>query len=308
MTSADLLLALARLNLAASAAVLLVLALRGAARRWIGPHLAYRLWLLVPVAAAGALLPGPGDGPAGALDAVASGRVTGTSTDLLFWLWTAGFVAAVSLGAWRHWRFALAERAGRAGPAVLGVIQPRLVVPRDFARRYSPDERRLIRAHELAHIERGDARCNALAALAVSACWFNPLALVAMRAMRFDQELACDATVLTGAGVQRRAYAETLLNAAPAALQAPFVSHLHGEARSLETRLRTLMQPRTPDWRGDAGLAGLVALGAVVFAAAWWVQPPSIPPAMQTLVVVSLDPPSAATRAWVYADLPKRPR
>jgi beta-lactamase regulating signal transducer with metallopeptidase domain len=307
MTTADLLAALLRLNLVASLAILVVLALRGPARRWIGPHLAYRLWLLVPVAAAGALPPGPDDGPAGAFNAATQGWFS-VRTDLLATLWAAGFVAALGLAVWRQLRFAALERVGLAGPAVVGIIQPRLVAPRDFAARYPPQARRLIRAHELAHMARGDARCNALAALVAWVCWFNPLAHVAMRAMRFDQELACDATVLTGAGVQRRAYAETLLIAAPAASRAPFVSHLHGEARSLETRLRTLMQPRTPDWRGDAGLAGLVALGAVVFAAAWWVQPPSIPPAMQTLVVVSLDPPSAATRAWVYADLPKRPR
>ena len=60
--------ALLRANLAAAAAILLILALRPAIRRLFGAGAAYGLWSLAPLAALGALLPArmltPGDQPA----------------------------------------------------------------------------------------------------------------------------------------------------------------------------------------------------------------------------------------------------
>jgi len=57
MTVETILSALIRVNLVASAAILLVLFLRPLVLRWLGAGIAYWLWLLVPVAAAASLLP-----------------------------------------------------------------------------------------------------------------------------------------------------------------------------------------------------------------------------------------------------------
>ena len=57
MTTADFLIQLGQANLAAGAAILLVLALRAPARRRFGARLTYALWLLPPLAAAATLLP-----------------------------------------------------------------------------------------------------------------------------------------------------------------------------------------------------------------------------------------------------------
>ena len=54
---AEALAALARANLAASLAILLVLALRRPARRWFGAEAAYLLWIVPPLVAAGSLVP-----------------------------------------------------------------------------------------------------------------------------------------------------------------------------------------------------------------------------------------------------------
>src|SRR5579871_5603036 len=210
MTTTDLLLALAKANLAAAAALLAVLALRAPARRAVGAGMAYALWLAVPAAAVGSLLPSlqtPG-WPSAMAAASEVGRnwLTPARAADLIELWLAGFAASIALAFWRQGRFAAAERAGRAGPAVVGVLQPRLVAPRDFAERFSDAQRRLIRAHERAHMDRHDNRANALAVAAVWVCWFNPLAHVALRAFRCDQELACDATVMARIPGARRAY------------------------------------------------------------------------------------------------------
>ena len=52
--TAELIVALARANLAAGVAILAVLALRAPLRRRLGARRAYALWLIVPTAAAGA--------------------------------------------------------------------------------------------------------------------------------------------------------------------------------------------------------------------------------------------------------------
>ena len=90
------------------------------------------------------------------------------------------------------------------------------------------------------------ATCAPLAAAAVASCvcWFNPLAHLAVRAMRLDQELACDATVLERAPGARRLYAETLLRTHPAAAEPMLGCQWRsGPAHPLETRIRALAGP-----------------------------------------------------------------
>ena len=100
----------------------------------------------------------------------AAGPLEATNDHALAWLsagghagaliavWLSGAVVAAAAVAWGHGRFSAALRAGRAGPAAVGLFQPKLVLPTDFAARFTAEERRLIRAHELAHIDRGDLR------------------------------------------------------------------------------------------------------------------------------------------------------
>ena len=104
-----------------------------------------------------------------------------------------------------------------AGPVAVGILRRRILLPVDFLKRYSPEERKLALLHEAAHHDRFDILAN-LAALAVRALhWWNPLAWRAYTAFRADQELACDATVLGEADADRRiAYGRALLKSAVA--------------------------------------------------------------------------------------------
>src|SRR5688572_23252859 len=82
------------------------------------------------------------------------------------------------------------------GPAVVGWWRSRIVLPEDFRERYSRGERRRVLAHEIAHLRRGDIHAQAFATGLRCLFWFNPLVHYAAGLFRFDQELACDATVL----------------------------------------------------------------------------------------------------------------
>jgi beta-lactamase regulating signal transducer with metallopeptidase domain len=57
MTAETILTALVRINLAASVAIVLVLALRPLVLRGLGASVAYWFWLVVPIAAAASILP-----------------------------------------------------------------------------------------------------------------------------------------------------------------------------------------------------------------------------------------------------------
>jgi beta-lactamase regulating signal transducer with metallopeptidase domain len=183
---------------------------------------------------------------------------------------------------------------------VAGILQPRLVIPADFARRFSDEERRLIRAHEIAHIERHDCRLGALAVAAGWICWFNPLAWLAVSAFRGDQEFACDATVMERLPRARRAYAETMLRAQPLAQEAAFVLHWRAGGRGLESRLQMLARRPPSQLRRDLGLAALITLCAGSFGAAWATQPPPPRPyAAPASIRMDFAAPEAGEAAWV---------
>jgi beta-lactamase regulating signal transducer with metallopeptidase domain len=140
---------------------------------------------------------------------------------LVLWALGALFVAVLIALAQRRFRRGLEPLLARsaatvqsatiAGPMVVGTWRPKVVLPADFAARYNAVERELVLAHEHAHLERRDPLVNALAAAVLCFNWFNPLLYWALGRFRFDQELACDATVLARNGTRRRSYADALL-------------------------------------------------------------------------------------------------
>jgi beta-lactamase regulating signal transducer with metallopeptidase domain len=243
----ELLLLLARLNLAAGAAIAIVLVLRPRLRPRLRAQQTYALWLAVPAAAAWALAD-----PTGLPASARAWLATGLHGRVLAMIWAAGVFASIGLAAVKFARFQALARQGRAGPAIVGVLAPRLVLPADFALRFTSGEQRLVRAHERAHIDRLDARFNALALALQCLNWFNPLVYVAIAAMRFDQELACDATVIMRLPNERRRYAETLLKSQAAAIVSPLgCGWLGAGSHPLVTRLTTLLQARPDDGQHD---------------------------------------------------------
>src|SRR6267143_977356 len=87
-------------------------------------------------------------------------------------------------------------------PAVFGYRKPRLLIPETALRKLDDRELRMIFLHELAHVKRGDVLLH----------WFNPLVWLALRRLRADRELVCDALVMSRLSAdERRAYGNTLV-------------------------------------------------------------------------------------------------
>ena len=83
------------------------------------------------------------------------------------------------------------EVAGIDSPFAFGIFRRFIAVPLDFSTHYSPIEQQLALRHELAHHAARDLWANFAALFLLSLHWFNPLAWMAYRAFRFDQEAAC---------------------------------------------------------------------------------------------------------------------
>lgn len=268
---AEVLAALLRANLVGTAAIVAVLVLRTPARRLFGPEVAYWLWAAPPLAAFATLLPPRTEDGAAARSALAAAVDDISGPALL--AWGLGSALIVAVLAFHQLRFMAAVRAGRGGPAVVGVISPRIVMPADDGG-YSADERALIRAHERQHVARQDPRAGALASLLQALCWFNPLVHLAAQTMRLDQELACDAAVLRRRPADRALYARTLLKTQLASQALPFGCYWPSRGlHPLEVRVGLLRDAERHD-----GLMGplLVASTLVVCAwAGWRAQPPA---------------------------------
>jgi beta-lactamase regulating signal transducer with metallopeptidase domain len=349
MTAADILAILITVNIAASAAIIAVIIVRGAIRRIAGAHTAYLSWLAVPAAIAASLIPArivtieapapaaiasapapqtapvsglaplaqPAPAPieAALLPAVPASTPTAHTSVGIDWelglvlVWAGVAIAALIL---LFFRQALAVRAlgplarisstmSRAaqsviGPAVVGIFAPRIVLPANFETTFDDTERKVVIAHEEAHLRGRHTAVKAIAEIAVCLNWFNPLVHIAARAVAMDQELACDEAVVRRYPEHRKAYATVLLKN-QAGPRAPLGCYWPaGSARGLKTRITEIQRSALSRKRRAVG-GGVLALLAIGAASAAWAAKPS----QTRLITRPVEPPAFATASEVEA-------
>ncbi len=297
----DLISLIVRVNLALAVGVVVVLALRLMVRRAFGARIAYAFWLL-PVLAAGACFLPPrierltiAEPLAPVSSSLAIFPANAAHSPIaepqpIVWLaiWCVGVVASLSVLALRQGRFsrALGRLRPRSdlgarvfgaesnvhGPAVIGVLRPIIVTPADFDDRFSDQERRIVLAHERAHLAQGDPLINAFVVTLQCANWFNPFVHLAARALRLDQELAADAAVLATAA--RRPYAEAILKTQIMAVSAPLgAAWPPNSAHSLKERIAMLKRTLPNRTQRLLGVSAIAIAAAGVCAVAWAAQP-----------------------------------
>jgi beta-lactamase regulating signal transducer with metallopeptidase domain len=271
-------------TLALSLAAGAVRALQASALRRFGAGAAYLCWLLVPVAMLATALPHPAAAlvvhvdvstlaPAWIIAAPVAVGMAGHGVALAIAVaWLAGAVSLGALLALRQRRFeATLTRTGDAvprlpagaGPAVLGVLRPRIALPCDFDAAFDARERRLMLLHEQVHLRRRDNAWNLLASALLVLHWFNPIAWWAAACLRADQELACDAAVLRRESPDALAtYAGALLKVQGVALTPPLATTWQS-SHPLVQRIRMLQLHRLSPARHRAGLR-LAALSILV--------------------------------------------
>ncbi|HKW61958.1 MAG TPA: M56 family metallopeptidase [Candidatus Acidoferrum sp.] len=97
-------------------------------------------------------------------------------------------------------------------PLTWGFLRPRILLPAG-AMEWSPERRRAVLFHELAHIVRHDWLVQICAELTRAIYWFHPLVWYAVAKLRSESERACDDSVLNS-GVDPSHYANQLLELA----------------------------------------------------------------------------------------------
>ncbi len=286
--------------------IALVLVIRRPVAKHFGAQLAYALWalpllrfLLPPVVLPANLAPEQppateeplvivlSEATANASDlAMAPPPVAPISIELFdlllpFWLGGAAIFLALRTRDYLRMRRDLLEEArpvGEAGkvrlvetpavssPVAFGVSDKVVALPSGFMAHHDIAARDMAIAHELAHHRGHDLVANIAAQPLLALHWFNPLAWWGWRAMRRDQEAACDARVVAGRErSERAAYAQVIAGFAAGpnlALAAPMACPVLGE-KSIIHRLRSLTMTEIPSGRKKLGIAAIVTTALV---------------------------------------------
>lgn len=279
-------------------AVLMVIALRPLLRK-LNVAMAYRNWLLLPMTLLLVAMM-PKLPPSAFVSSSSDIRVVGkaiyagitsalpqqnTVTTVVLSIWLFGALGCALAVMFQHRRYVAGltkdhihnclRAPDERSPALIGVWRPNLVLPRDFEQRFDAHEQTLIRAHEVVHQRRQDNVWNALASSLLCLQWFNPVAHIALRMMRCDQELSCDAVVLRSRPESLATYAHALLKTQSVNMPSMFVCQWHFPHPLVE-RI-SMLQNHTPTPSATrAGRAVLLASALLAASIVYATQAPRI--------------------------------
>lgn len=158
-------------------------------------------------------------------------------------------------------------------PLLVGVLRPAVVLPVRIVEEFTPEQLRLMLAHELAHLKRLDLVWNWLPTIAQGIFFFHPLMWFARRGWRLAQESACDEAAVLAAGVEPSDYGRTLLGVATRLSMRPIRNlaavGIAESFESLQRRFRALRNIRPVSRRRVIIGALAVALAGVVGVMPW---------------------------------------
>ena len=233
--------------------------------------------------------------------------------------------APVTSGRWRDIADQIATDTGVAPITILqsaepawlvtfGLFRPKIVLPAG-AGAWTDARIRIVLAHELAHIRRGDWATQMIAEAARIIYWFHPLSWVASRRLRQESEYACDDAVI-GRGVAAADYATHLLDVARhAAGQRPLWTAAPAIANpsTLERRISAMLNDqrnRDPLTRRSRSLvaAAMLAVSVPVVAMSTGTEPVAVPRAAGSDVplraAITAEPVAAAAPDAVPIEAP----
>jgi beta-lactamase regulating signal transducer with metallopeptidase domain len=150
-------------------------------------------------------------------------------------------------------------------PMTWGIFRPVVLLPAT-AVEWTEGRRRIVLAHELAHVKRNDGLLQVLLQAVCSLYWFNPIVWYAARRLRIERECACDDQVLK-LGADADDYADHLLQVARtlnpgSGISLATVAMAHRS--QLETRLLSILDNRTRRQNISRAISGLLLSGVTL--------------------------------------------
>jgi beta-lactamase regulating signal transducer with metallopeptidase domain len=153
-------------------------------------------------------------------------------------------------------------------PLLVGVRRPAILLPTVIAEALTPDQLRLICAHELAHLRRRDNYRLILEEIVVGLFWLTPMVAGLRARMAAASEEVCDAFSLGAPDpARRRLYAETLVHTLRLSAGLEHRTAFTGAERKPHAmRLQAILTPYHPATK--LTLAAILGLGAAIGLAA----------------------------------------
>ncbi len=135
-------------------------------------------------------------------------------------------------------------------PAMVGIRQPKLLLPEDWDTRFDERSLRHVVLHELLHVKQHDLIWNWAATAVQALHWFNPLVWFVVSRFQADRELRCDAGALEIlAPSERLDYGHTLLRIQETFFAPPAIAGLAPCVRNHPTLRQRILMIATPTTR-----------------------------------------------------------
>jgi bla regulator protein BlaR1 len=135
-------------------------------------------------------------------------------------------------------------------PALVGIRQPKILLPSDWQARFTDRSLRHVLLHELLHVRHRDLLWNWAATVVQALHWFNPLVWFVVSRFQADRELRCDAGALAIlAPSERLDYGHTLLRIQETFFAPPAIAGLAPCVRNHPTLRQRILMIATPTTR-----------------------------------------------------------
>ena len=169
----------------------------------------------------------------------------------------------------------LAASPHASGPLVLGIAQPKVILPESLLHTLSREELDVLVAHEAAHIRRRDLWLAWVPTMAQTLFFFHPLAWLACREWTIAQEACCDAEALAITGANPGMYGDLLVRVGSHDRQAPLLPALGATTHyhSLRRRLLLIRAARAVLNASSGRLAFAACSLAALFLIPWRLTP-----------------------------------
>lgn len=126
-------------------------------------------------------------------------------------------------------------------PVTTGLLHPRIYLPISLVSDFDEADIRFMLLHELHHYRHKDALINHLINLANVVYWFHPLVWYALREIKCDHEIACDASVLQMLHESDyKDYGKTVLHFAEKLSFPSFASGIGGRKKQTVRRIQNI--------------------------------------------------------------------
>ena len=132
-------------------------------------------------------------------------------------------------------------------PMVVGLIKPKIIIPKNIVTQLSAEQLSPIILHELAHIQRNDIWFNHLQEFIAIVFWWSPVIRILNKRIHIDRELACDLRAVKQLNNNKQ-YAQSLIDCAKLMItqnRSILAMGLFSQKKELNKRVNAVLQSKS---------------------------------------------------------------